>query len=212
MAGHLTHNLHSYISLGRDFDSEFHIKTLGAIPSLGTIPAYPGFDTVSDRKVLSGPVRCCPDSAQNPTDSVIGPVRLVGRNPVPSRSLADWRPSYSRMRYERVSGACGGLPYLRRFLEAFPVGAKSIHIQINDRRSKKCQHLAHQQSTDDTYPQRTPELRAHTGAKREGYPAEQCRHRCHHDRSKTEQARLINRVLRDSAASCAVLRSQSPPS
>src|SRR5208337_2524704 len=57
-------------------------------------------------------------------------------------------------------------------------------------------HLAQEQAANHGDAQGTTQLRANSGAEREGQAGQQRRHRGHHDGTETQQARFINSVFR----------------
>ena len=73
---------------------------------------------------------------------------------------------------------------------------KPVHEQVDDRRGVQREHLAYNQATDDGDAQRPPQLRTCTGSQRQGQTSQEGGHRGHHDRTKAQQARLIDGLLR----------------
>src|SRR6266403_1026488 len=72
----------------------------------------------------------------------------------------------------------------------------AIHVNVNDRRRKKGEHLAQDESADNGDTQRTTKFRADTGAKSKGKRTQERRHGGHHDGPEAQQTSLINGVKR----------------
>src|SRR5690242_958751 len=79
--------------------------------------------------------------------------------------------------------------------EALKLARQTIKCQINHRRGVKGQELAEQQSADDRDAERVAKLGSRAASEGEGQSAEKCRHRGHHDGTKTQQAGLVDCVL-----------------
>src|SRR5262249_40829488 len=78
-------------------------------------------------------------------------------------------------------------------------GGQAVEPQIDHGRGEQREDLAHQQSADDRDAKRMAQLRAHSGADHQGQGAEDRRHRGHQDRTKAQQAGLIDRIARRAA-------------
>src|SRR5271163_1942459 len=73
--------------------------------------------------------------------------------------------------------------------------AHPVQIEIDHRSREQRQNLTQNQPTDNCHTQRLPQLRTHTRADRQGYAAQQRRHRGHHDRPEPQQTSLKDRLL-----------------
>ena len=71
-----------------------------------------------------------------------------------------------------------------------------IEEDIDDRRRVQGKDLAQQQTANHRDTQRTAQFRADTGSKRQWQPAQQRRHRRHHDRPESKQTGLVDRIGR----------------
>ena len=74
--------------------------------------------------------------------------------------------------------------------------AEAIHIQIDDRRRVKRQHLAHDQAADNRDTQRRPQFGTIARAQRQWYGAQHGGHGEHHYRPETQAAGFENGVAR----------------
>src|SRR5258705_11747773 len=77
---------------------------------------------------------------------------------------------------------------------ALEPGLNAIHVNVNDGRRKKGEHLAQDESADNGDTQRTAKFRADTGAKSKGKRTQERRHSGHHDGPEAQQTSLINGV------------------
>src|SRR2546427_9939801 len=72
--------------------------------------------------------------------------------------------------------------------------SEAIEREINHRRCEKREDLAEDEAADDRDSERAPQFETGSGTERERYTGKERRHRGHHDRPETEQARLIDRI------------------
>src|SRR2546428_12675289 len=72
--------------------------------------------------------------------------------------------------------------------------SEAIEREINHRRGEKREDLAEDEAADDRDSERAPQFETGSGTERERYTGKERRHRGHHDRPETEQARLIDRI------------------
>src|SRR5690348_8259150 len=80
--------------------------------------------------------------------------------------------------------------------DSVPPVLEAIKVEVYNRGCVKGQQLADEQPADDCNSQGAAEFRSGSCAEGEGSGAEYGCHGGHHDRAKTQQARLVNRVAR----------------
>src|ERR1700733_11102159 len=75
-------------------------------------------------------------------------------------------------------------------------GCNPPEKQVDNRCREKRQHLTDQQSADNANAQWLSQFRSNSASEGERYGAEQRGHRGHHDRTKAQETRLVDRFLR----------------
>src|ERR1700758_5483562 len=77
---------------------------------------------------------------------------------------------------------------------------ETVEVEEDDRRRIERQRLADDQAADDGVAERLPDLGSCAGAEHQRNPAEERRHRRHHDRPETQQTGFANGVPRRETA------------
>src|SRR6266496_4872963 len=81
------------------------------------------------------------------------------------------------------------------FASLFATLPELIEGQIDDRRGIKSEHLRNNQAADDSNAERLSQFAANAHADGERQCAEERGHRCHHDGTKANETRLVNRFF-----------------
>src|SRR6516164_6667057 len=72
---------------------------------------------------------------------------------------------------------------------------EAVHVDVYDGGGEQCQQLRYQKATDDCIAERLANFRSDTSAEHQWNSAEQRAHRRHQNGTKTQQARLVDRLL-----------------
>src|SRR6058998_3963812 len=73
---------------------------------------------------------------------------------------------------------------------------KPLHVKVEYRRDVEGQELGNEETPDDSEAERLARISALAVFQRYRQRTQECRHRCHHDRAKAQDATLVNSVLR----------------
>src|SRR6516225_11498918 len=84
----------------------------------------------------------------------------------------------------------------RRAVRTADPAGEPFEIEIDDGRRVKRQPLGDEQAADDRDTERTPQFGPRTLPECDRHRAEQCGEGRHHDRPETQQASLVDRLLR----------------